>query len=89
MLIGPFTQLLTMASLPLRGPITDDQLEIIPDAGIVVRNGCIVEVGSFAELRIRYAEKKLVPVERNLVAFPGMIDAHTHLCWAGSRAILK
>jgi len=86
MLIGPFTQLLTMASLPLRGPIADDQLEIIPDAGIVVRNGCIVEVGSFAELRIRYAEKKLVPVERNLVAFPGMIDAHTHLCWAGSRA---
>ena len=34
-LIGPFTQLLTMDNLPERGKLSDEQLEIIPDAGIL------------------------------------------------------
>ena len=44
---GPFTQLLTMDRLPLRGALCDDQLEIIPNAGIVHQAGKIVETGNF------------------------------------------
>lgn len=84
-LIGPFSQLLTMALLPLRGALTDKQLEIIPDAGIAVHNGCIIETGCFEQMRLRYPDE-VIPIEGQWVAFPGMIDAHTHLCWSGSRA---
>lgn len=86
MIIGSFAQLLSLSSLPLRGPVSDDQLEIIPDAGIVVRDGLIVETGKFADLKQRYPDEELSLLEGDYVAFPGLIDAHTHLCWAGSRA---
>lgn len=86
MIIGTFAQLLSLSSLPLRGPISDDQLEIIPDAGIVVRDGLIVETGKFADLEQRYPDEELSLLEGDYVAFPGLIDAHTHICWAGTRA---
>ena len=38
-IIGPFTQLLTMDNIPLKGSVNDDQLEIIPNGGVVVRDG--------------------------------------------------
>lgn len=84
-LIGPFTQLVTLRGLPLRGPLQDDQMEIIPQAGIVVENERIAEVGSFVALRSR-GHRQVEEVEQPLVALPGMVDAHTHLCFAGSRA---
>jgi len=46
-LIGPFKQILTLAGLPMKGAITDDQLRIIPNAGVLVEDGLIVEVGDF------------------------------------------
>ena len=49
-LIGPFRQLLTMDSLPARGPLTDTQLEIIDNAGILVNGEVIETVGGFREL---------------------------------------
>jgi len=75
-----------MNGLPDRGPLPDDLLQIIPDSGILVHEGKIAAVGNFQQL-----EKKGNPVtveypEEEQVAFPGMIDVHTHLCWAGSRA---
>ena len=36
--IGPIRQLLTMSDLPLKGALKDDQLEIIKDAGILIKN---------------------------------------------------
>lgn len=86
MIIGSFAQLLTLSSLPLRGPVSDDQLELIPDAGIVIHDGLIVEIGNFRELRLRYPEEELSLLEGDYVAFPGLVDAHTHICWAGTRA---
>ncbi len=83
-LIGPFTQLLTMRGLPLKGPISDDQLEIIKDAGVLIEDGSILEVGKFKNLissKINHIE-----VESEKVALPGFIDPHTHICFAGSRA---
>ncbi|MBN2349228.1 MAG: imidazolonepropionase [Bacteroidales bacterium] len=87
-LIGPFKQLVTMRGLPHKGPLTDPQLEIIEDAGMVVREGYILQIGKFSELYplIKNGHYLLDIINEPVVAFPGFIDAHTHICWAGSRA---
>lgn len=82
-ILGPITQLLTMALLPPSGPIPDSSLEIIPEAGIRFANGKIVEIGPFSS--IKRAADLHIPLTTPTVALPGFIDAHTHLCWAGSR----
>lgn len=85
-LIGPFQQVITMAGLSLRGPLSDEQLEIVSLAGIVVENDTIVEAGNFDRLMNSYPEAQLELLKGEYVAFPSMIDVHTHCCWAGSRA---
>ena len=42
-LIGPFTQLLSMRNLPLKGSLSDEQLEIIENAGILVNSNGKIE----------------------------------------------
>ena len=37
-LIGPFKQILTLNNLPLRGKLSDEQLEIIENGGILINN---------------------------------------------------
>jgi len=83
---GPFTKLLTMDKLPLRGALCDDQLEIIPNAGIVHQAGKIVETGNFIYLKQKYPSAIIDVYADANICLPGMIDAHTHICWAGSRA---
>lgn len=83
-LYGPFTQILTMDHLPHSGPIKDESLEIIYDGGIVIKDDKIFQVGKYSELKIKYEKK--VEFDFPTIAIPGLIDAHTHLCWAGSRA---
>jgi imidazolonepropionase len=85
-LIGPFKQLLTMDSLPAKGPISDEMLRIIPDGGIMISEGKIKIVGAFLELKQQSNPSTIELLEEEYVAFPGMIDVHTHICWAGSRA---
>ena len=96
-LIGPFTQLLTMRGLPKRGPIADNQLEIIPNGAILTKGSKIKDIGSFEQLYKEFgkdssdsATTKLTvespPADQPWVAMPGLIDAHTHLCFTGSRA---
>jgi imidazolonepropionase len=86
-LIGPFSQLLTMDHLPEKGPLGDDRLEIITDAGMLVK-GNILETGKFKDLLAQHygSIESFEEIETTAVAMPGMIDAHTHICWAGSRA---
>ena len=84
-LTGPFKQILTMDNLPLRGHLSDDQLEIIPDGGILHQHGKIIEVGKYEHMKHKYPDVILERIDGNYVALPGMIDAHTHICWAGSR----
>ncbi len=85
-LTGPFKQLLTMDNIPEKGALSDDQLEIISDGGILHRDGKIIETGNFQELKEKYDTTKIEWVEGDYVVLPGMIDVHTHICWAGSRA---
>ncbi|MDP1836261.1 MAG: imidazolonepropionase [Chlamydiales bacterium] len=74
MKLGPFAQVLTLEGLPESGPISDNALKVYENAGIEITNGIISYIG---------------PMEgapQNAVAMPGLIDAHTHLCFAGIRA---
>jgi imidazolonepropionase len=85
-LTGPFKQILTMNNLPDKGKLSDDQMEIIPDGGILHQDGKIIAVGAFEKLKMQYNPTTIERLEGNYVGLPGMIDAHTHICWAGSRA---
>jgi imidazolonepropionase len=85
-LTGPFKQLLTMDKLPERGALSDDQLEIIPNGGILQHDGIILAVGNFDLLKQEHPNASVELLEADFVAFPGLIDAHTHICWAGSRS---
>jgi len=84
---GPFRQLLTMDHLPLKGSLKDAQLEVVEEAGIVCQGGKILEIGSFKALIARYSITgvDIQNLGEDLIALPGFVDPHTHLCWAGSR----
>lgn len=86
-LIGPFKQIITLAHLPLRGKLSDSQLEIIEDGGIIVENGKIIEVGNFDA--IVSGAKQSIEIEKiqdTQIALPAFTDSHTHICFGGNRA---
>lgn len=85
-LIGPFKQIVTLANLPLRGKLSDDQLEIIENGGILTENGKILTVGNYENLNAENptAEKEII--KSTEVALPAFVDSHTHICFGGNRA---
>jgi imidazolonepropionase len=83
-LIGPFDQVVTMSDLPKKGPLKDEQLEIISNAGILIENGKISSTGIYSDLQPKADE--FIKLEGHHVALPGIIDAHTHICFGGNRA---
>lgn len=84
LLIGPFTQLLPMTGLPLKGALKDEQLPIIENGGILVSDGKILKVGVFDELKSDDVD--VHHIEGNHVCLPGFVDSHTHICFGGTRA---
>ena len=84
LLIGPFTQLLPMTGLPLKGVLKDEQLTIIENGGILVSEGKILKVGAFNELISDDVD--IHHIEGNHVCLPGFVDSHTHICFGGTRA---
>jgi imidazolonepropionase len=85
-LIGPFTQILPLAGLPLNGAIADDQLQVIPQGGVLVEDGLIGAVESFEKLRKDHPKATIEEIKDDHVLLPGFVDCHTHLCFAGNRA---
>jgi imidazolonepropionase len=78
-----------MRNLPLRGALKDEQLEIITQAGIFFdKEGVITSIGKFADMKPIAVSQNIEIQEftEELVAFPGLIDCHTHTCYAGARA---
>lgn len=84
-LIGPFAQILPLTGLSDKGPLSDDQLLVIKDGGIVVEGERIHSMGFFSELATRYTAQ-VHRITEPLVLLPGFVDAHTHMCFSGSRA---
>jgi imidazolonepropionase len=85
-LIGPFTQILPLTGLPLKGALKDEQLQIIPQGGVLVEDGLILAADDFEKLRSANPSAQIEGVVGNHVLLPGFVDCHTHICFAGSRA---
>lgn len=86
LLIGPFSEALTLRHLPLSGPLKDEQLEVIPQAGVIVEAGVIKAIGAWEALHAKGEYTHEEHISEPLTLTPGLVDAHTHLCFAGSRA---
>ncbi len=98
-LIGPFSQILSLKGLALNGPLADEQLEVISNAAVITNGKKIERVGLWSELKA-YADTQSIAIVRmeeifekqgkacpkSLTLTPGLVDAHTHICYAGSRA---
>ncbi|MCQ6958468.1 imidazolonepropionase [Mucilaginibacter aquariorum] len=85
-LIGPFTQILPLTGLPLKGALADEQLHIIQNGAVLVENGLILAVGDFDELSKANPSAQIEEIQGGQVLLPGFIDCHTHICFAGNRA---
>ena len=85
-LIGPFTQILPLTGLPLKGALKDEQLHIIQNGGVLVEDGLISITGDFQKLRKANPSTQIEEIKGGQVLLPGFIDCHTHICFAGNRA---
>ena len=87
-LLGPFSQLLPMSGLDLRGAIADESLPLIRDAGILIKGDRIEAVDDFRSLqaKAKQLQAREYRLKESAVCLPGFIDSHTHSCFAGSRA---
>ncbi|TXF77285.1 imidazolonepropionase [Chryseobacterium sp.] len=85
-LIGPFKQIVTLVNLPLRGKLSDDQLEIIANGGILVDDGKIIEIGNFDFLKEEGKHSQIELIDEEQICLPAFTDSHTHICFGGNRA---
>ena len=85
-LIGPFKQIIPMTGIGLKGPVSDTEIQIISNGGILVQDELIKQVGDFEALKMQFPEAENTPLKGNHVCVPGFVDAHTHICFSGSRA---
>ncbi|WP_326981086.1 imidazolonepropionase [Chryseobacterium sp. MYb264] len=85
-LIGPFKQVVTLANLPLRGKLSDEQLEVIVDGGILINQDKIQQIGNFEILKSENQHVEIDAIEGEQIALPAFVDSHTHICFGGNRA---
>lgn len=85
-LIGPFRQIITLANLPLKGAIHENQVDILENGGIITDNETIVEIGHFETLSQQHPNIEIERIETEQVLLPGFVDSHTHVCFGGNRA---
>src|SRR5690606_41782486 len=86
-IIGPFSQIITMAKLPLKGATADEQLEIINDGAVAVgRTGSPKDVDTFQELRKKHSAATIEETEQPSGSLPGFVDCHTYLAFGRSGA---
>lgn len=85
-IIGPFTQLITMDHLPIKGALKNEMLEVIVDGGMLVKNGRVEAVQNFEQLCKENNGVRIIELTGNKICVPGYIDMHTHICFDGSRS---
>ncbi len=76
----------TPGGAPLRGSALDQPL-VMSDAAVACVGGKVAAVGPSAEVTAAFPERLAARVidARGLLVTPGLIDAHTHLPFAGTR----
>lgn len=76
-----------MDKLPLKGSLSDGQLDPKKEYGILIQEGIILKIAPFEQIEqlAKSLDAERIDLPENSVVIPGMIDAHTHICWAGSR----
>jgi imidazolonepropionase len=86
LLVRDLAQVVTPASdaVPLRG-VDLGRVDIVEDAYVLCEAGRIAEVGRMADLGRLDGEVEELD-GRGLCALPGLVDCHTHTCFAGDRA---
>lgn len=79
-------QLVTLAG-PARPRVGPElrELAIIPDGGMLVRDGQIVATGTSAEINRQLPNDAEVIEARGQVVLPGFVDAHAHPVFGGDR----
>ena len=84
-LTGPFTQILPLTGLSLKGPLKDSQLQPIKNGWILSNNGRIITIGTLDRLHRDHPSAQIEEIKDEYVVLPGFIDCHTHICYAGNR----
>lgn len=79
------SQLLTLAGGPRRGADMAN-LAIIEDGAILVKKDKIIDIGTTQELLNKYPQEPRHNANRKVI-LPGFVDPHTHIVWAGDRAM--
>jgi imidazolonepropionase len=82
---GPFTQILPLTGLAMKGPLKDSQIQVIKNGWILSNNGRIITIGTLERLRRDHPSSLIEEVKGDHVLLPGFIDCHTHICFAGNR----
>jgi imidazolonepropionase len=87
LLVRDLAQVVTLAGsdAPLRRADLG-RVEVVEKAYVLCEDGRIVQVGRMAELGPLAGEVEELD-GRGLCALPGLIDCHTHACFAGDRAV--
>jgi len=85
LLIHNASQLLTLSGGPQRGHRLGE-LGIIEDGAVAINSDRILDVGKSEDLLTRYTNSKTLDADGRVV-MPGFVDPHTHLVWAGDRAV--
>jgi len=85
-LTGPFSQILPLSGLPVKGALRDEQLSVITNGGIITDNGKIIAIADFTALQQQYPQSNIVPINTPAVLLPGFLDCHTHICFDGTRS---
>ncbi|HET9493100.1 MAG TPA: imidazolonepropionase [Chloroflexia bacterium] len=88
LIIHSAAELATCAAGPsgARRAVEQAEAGIIADGAVAISGGCVLAVGTSAEVLNRYRgeDTHLVDATGRTVT-PGLVDAHTHLVWAGWR----
>jgi imidazolonepropionase len=85
LLVRDLAQLVSSAGseAPLRGPALGE-VEVVEDAYLLCEEGRVAAVGKMRDLRPLDGEVQELDGS-GLCALPGLVDCHTHACFAGDR----
>ena len=77
-------QLLTLGGDGPRSGEAMRQLGLIPDGAVAIADGRVVATGTTSDVESRYCARRDIDAAGRVV-LPGLVDAHTHPVFAGSR----